>query len=108
MALTDARKLNVKGKNKAAVLVGTYLATRDAIFVNARLLRPSDGAVLSTAEMALPNTPQLANLAGVSRGNSGGAVISTQSAPILPPTYPSLGGSVIQSGTAGIPIVQGR
>lgn len=36
------------------------------------------------------------------------AYVAPQSAPVLPPSYPSLGGSPVQTGTASIPIVQGR
>ncbi|MBD5641474.1 MAG: hypothetical protein HDQ91_03535 [Desulfovibrio sp.] len=34
--------------------------------------------------------------------------VAPQSAPVLPPSYPSLGGAVVQTDTASIPIVQGR
>lgn len=36
------------------------------------------------------------------------AYVAPQSAPVLPPTYPSLAGDVVQTGTASIPIIQGR
>lgn len=36
------------------------------------------------------------------------AYVAPQSAPVLSPSYPALGGSVIQTGTGSIPIVQGR
>lgn len=38
----------------------------------------------------------------------GSAYVAPQSAPVRPPTYPSLSGPVVQSGTGYIPIVQGR
>lgn len=38
----------------------------------------------------------------------GSPYVAPQSAPVRPPTYPSLAGSVVQTGTASIPIVQGR
>jgi len=38
----------------AALLIGTYHKDPTAIFVNARLVRPSDGMVLRTAHMVLP------------------------------------------------------
>ena len=38
----------------AALVVGTYYQDRDAVFVNARMVRPSDGLVLRTAQLVLP------------------------------------------------------
>lgn len=46
----------------AAVLVGTYLKDENGIFVNARLVRPSDGLVLRTAQLVLDNNSVLARL----------------------------------------------
>ena len=40
--------------NWAAVLVGTYYRDREVIFVNARLIRASDGLVLRTGQVILP------------------------------------------------------
>ena len=36
------------------------------------------------------------------------AYVAPQSAPVLAPSYPALGGEVMQRGTASIPLVQGR
>lgn len=41
-------------KDWAALVVGTYYRDRDAVFVNARMVRPSDGLVLRTAQLVLP------------------------------------------------------
>lgn len=49
-----------------------------------------------------PPTPVPAPATGQS------AYVAPQSAPVLPPTYPSLGGPVIQMDTASIPLVQGK
>ncbi|MDR2161948.1 MAG: hypothetical protein LBO77_07435 [Desulfovibrio sp.] len=38
----------------AVVVAGTYYSTPQAIFINARLLRPADGRVLRTASLLLP------------------------------------------------------
>ena len=38
----------------SALLIGTYLRDESAVFVNARLVRPSDGMVLRSAHMVLP------------------------------------------------------
>lgn len=43
-------------KDWAALVVGTYYRDRDAVFVNARMVRPSDGLVLRTAQLVLPMT----------------------------------------------------
>jgi hypothetical protein len=40
--------------NWAALVVGTYYRDQDALFVNARMIRPSDGLVLRTAQMVMP------------------------------------------------------
>ena len=41
----------------AAYVMGTYYFDRMTVFLNARLVRVSDGAVLSTASLTLPQTP---------------------------------------------------
>ncbi|MBQ7738228.1 MAG: hypothetical protein IJT59_01045 [Desulfovibrionaceae bacterium] len=41
----------------AAILLGTYCVDDDATFINARLVRGSDGLVLRTAQLVLVNTP---------------------------------------------------
>ncbi len=46
----------------AAVLVGTYLKDRDGVFINSRLVRPSDGLVLRTAQLVLDNNSVLARM----------------------------------------------
>lgn len=115
--MSTAQRLSTGKRQKwAALLVGTYQVAKDATFVNARLVRASDGLVLRTAEVVLPNTPIILSLAGGSGmaapaafgAAAGGAYVAPQSAPVRSPTYPSLGGAVIQSGTGGIPIIQGR
>ena len=49
-ALPDVR---VEG-NWAALVTGTYYREQDALFVNARMIRPADGLVLRTAQLVLP------------------------------------------------------
>ena len=47
---------NVKVQAPGAVVIaGTYHADNQAIFVNARLVRPNDGRVLRTANLVIPN-----------------------------------------------------
>lgn len=49
-------KTSIK-KNKAAVVTGTFYRDKEYLFVNARLIRGSDGMVLRTAQTVLPVTP---------------------------------------------------
>lgn len=44
------------GQKWAALIVGTYYVDKDATFVNARLVRATDGLVLRTGQLVLPNT----------------------------------------------------
>lgn len=77
----------------AALVVGTYYVDKDATFVNARLVRASDGLVLRTGQLVLPNTPVIARMAlsgtSVAANNS-----SKQSGPL--------------GGNGTIQIVQGK
>lgn len=106
LALVSNQIIRTKGQKWAALLVGTYMVEKDATFVHARLVRASDGLVLRTAELTLPNTPIVLSL--TRGGSTGRPYVAPQSAPVRAPSYPSLGGSVIQSGTASIPLIQGR
>lgn len=44
-------------KNKAALVTGTFYCDEDYLFLNARLIRGTDGMVLRTAQTVLPVTP---------------------------------------------------
>lgn len=46
----------------SAVLVGTYLREQNGLFINARLVRPSDGMVLRTAQLVLGTNPMLTRM----------------------------------------------
>ncbi len=46
----------------AALIVGTYFYDQDAIFVNARLVRASDGMVLRTGQLVLVNNKLMTRL----------------------------------------------
>lgn len=81
----------------AAILVGTYYVDNDATFVNARLVRASDGLVLRTGQLVLPNTPVIARM---SRSDSGGSSLST--------TDKANGKSAPLNGNGSILIVQGK
>lgn len=45
-----------------ALVVGTYYRDKDAVFVNARLVRPSDGLVLRAAQIVLPMNSLVARM----------------------------------------------
>lgn len=78
----------------AALVVGTYYVDKDATFVNARLVRASDGLVLRTGQLVLPNTPVIARM---SRSDTAVASRSTSSM--------DNGGTL---GNGSIQIVQGK
>ena len=46
----------------SVVIVGTYSGDRQAMFINARLVRPSDGRVLRTANLVLEGNPLTSRL----------------------------------------------
>lgn len=83
----------------AAILVGTYYVDNDATFVNARLVRASDGLVLRTGQLVLPNNQVIARM---SRSDSGGTVASSSSTDKLN------GNSASLNGSGSILIVQGK
>ncbi len=61
-ALTRAiSALSVK-QSYSTVLVGTYLKNNNTYFVNARLVRPTDGRVLRTAQLILGGNELLASM----------------------------------------------
>ncbi|MBQ7457004.1 MAG: hypothetical protein IJS54_05335 [Desulfovibrio sp.] len=47
----------------ASLVLGTYLVDEDVTFINARLVRASDGVVQRTAQLVLLNTPLIERLA---------------------------------------------
>lgn len=93
-----AKKL--KRQKLAALLIGTYSVSQDGTYINARLISGKDGSALGASGLATPNLR--------SEQAGSGAYVAPQFAPVLPPSYPSLSGLVVQPGTASIPIVQGR
>ncbi len=52
----------------ATILLGTYLVDEDATFINARLVRASDGLVQRTGQLVLVNTPIIERLARTDGG----------------------------------------
>lgn len=72
IALAANQVVPTTGQKWAALVVGTYYVDKDATFVNARLVRASDGLVLRTAQLVLPNTPVVLRMA---RGSGGAGTI---------------------------------
>lgn len=63
LALASSQIVSTEGQKWAALLVGTYYTDKDATFVNARLVRASDGLVMRTGQLVLVNTPIVARMA---------------------------------------------
>lgn len=61
----------------ATLLLGTYLVDQDVTFINARLVRASDGLVQRTGQLVLVNTPIIERL---SKSDGGGTLY----APLTP------------------------
>lgn len=74
IALVANQVVPTKGQKWAALLVGTYYVDPAATFVNVRLVRASDGLVLRTGQLVLPNTPVVYRMA------TGGSASSPASA----------------------------
>ena len=62
LALAADQMVSTVGQKWAALVVGTYHVDKDATFVNARLVRASDGLVLRTGQLVLVNTAIVARL----------------------------------------------
>lgn len=62
LALAANQIVPTKGQKWAALVVGTYYVDKDATFVNARLVRASDGLVLRAGQLVLVNTPIVARM----------------------------------------------
>ena len=62
LALAKSQIVQTKDQKWAAMVVGTYTVDRAATFINARLVRASDGLVLRTAQLVLVNTPIISRL----------------------------------------------
>lgn len=60
----------------AAVVLGTYYRDRDALFINARMVRASDGMVLRTAQLVLPMNDMLKRMSAQPPLRAGGLRIN--------------------------------
>lgn len=67
-----SRGLGNVAASSGVVIAGTYQADRDAVFVNARLVRPRDGRVLRTANLVLDSNPLIKRLVRASSGGGQG------------------------------------
>lgn len=75
-ALTRAlSKIRVR-QDWAAVVLGTYYRDRDALFVNARMVRASDGMVLRTAQLVMPMNDMLKRMSAQPPLRAGGLRIN--------------------------------
>ncbi|MBQ3060543.1 MAG: hypothetical protein IJD16_09590 [Desulfovibrio sp.] len=117
LALAANQLVPTAGQKWAALVVGTYYVDRDATFINARLVRASDGLVLRTGQLVLVNTPIVARMGrtdaasvsaaagssatGTTSGKNGNGS-SVHSYQTLYTPASALGGH------SGIPIKQGR
>lgn len=84
-----SRELGNVNAKSSVVIVGTYSPTPDAVFVNARLVRPKDGRVLRTANLVLENNPTLARMlrmsGGTHKASSGSLRIRDYETAVRPP-----------------------
>ena len=62
LALAANQMVSTVGQKWAALVVGTYYVDKDATFVNARLVRATDGLVMRTGQLVLVNTPIVARM----------------------------------------------
>lgn len=67
-----SRELGSLSARSGVVIVGTYSSAPDAVFVNARLVRPKDGRVLRTANLVLQSNPTIKRLIGNASGGGAG------------------------------------
>ena len=65
---------------QAVVIAGTYARGNNAVFVNARLIRPKDGRVIRTANLVIESNPTIESmLANKSRNVQGGVKVAVGS-----------------------------
>lgn len=86
----DVGKIAARSSS-SVIIVGTYHADQEAVFINARLVRPRDGRVLRTASMVLePNelTRRMARGSGMQlgKGSMGIRDFTAATAPPAPKT----------------------
>lgn len=108
LALAASQVVSTTGQKWAALVVGTYYVDKDATFINARLVRASDGLVLRTGQLVLVNTPIIARMGKsdpAAPSATATASVPTQSKKRL---YPSLYTPASSISSGSIPIRQGK
>ena len=123
LALASNQVVCAKGQKWGALLVGTYYVDEDATFVNARLVRASDGLVLRTGQLVLVNTPIVKRMGKSDSVTAAPSQANTVSRPVAAHSpsagshyggtlgYPPLYSTTVPAATVsrgGIPIKQGR
>ncbi len=96
------------GQKWAALLVGTYYVDKAATFINVRLVRASDGLVLRTAQLVLPNTPVIVRM-----GKTDPPIAPAESKKLRQGQRPqglygSIGATPAQIGKGSVRIIQGK
>ena len=72
-----SRELGAVSASGAVVIAGTYSKGPNAVFVNARLIRPRDGRVIRTANLVIESNPTVETmLANRSRNVKGGVHVA--------------------------------
>lgn len=87
-----------KGQKWSGIVTGTYLPAKEATFVNARMIRATDGVALGTAELVLPNTPIVLNL--LASGAEAAPAIMPASNTAVAPAAAAAGASAAAASTA--------
>lgn len=105
LALAADQMVSTVGQKWAALVVGTYHVDKDATFVNARLVRASDGLVLRTGQLVLVNTAIVARLSQPDAPRVRPVRVAQAAAPRRPASLYT----PMQSVSSGVvPIRQGR
>lgn len=98
-----SREFGKVASGSAVIVVGTYSSTPDAVFVNARLVRPKDGRVIRTANLVLENNATIKRMlrmrAGGASGDAGkGTMRIRDFAEAAHPPAPSVGATPFERG----------
>lgn len=108
LALAANQIVPTKGQKWAALVVGTYYVDKDATFVNARLVRASDGLVLRTGQLVLVNTPIIARMGKTDPAPAAAKPAAATAQNERRGLYPSLYTPASSISSGSIPIKQGK
>lgn len=95
-ALLRKGLVNTVGEKWAALIIGTYYRTPDAVFVNARLVRAADGMVLRTGQLVLVNNELVAQLTTATATPAATATGTGTAQPVAPKPLMSSGTMTIK------------